>query len=177
MASVHYDQLENTSLKNAKIDGYPSLLLVGQDKKPATFNNEYGTTNALPNSNNMATMKSIVTSPKANTVSTLNTSNATNFENENTANSINANTNESANSEVLENVGSVPNLITASNNVAAVPPNVTGDEVIDTPLVRTSNQGATPLLRGGRLYRKLSSKRNRKSRRANKKTRRGKRKN
>jgi len=64
MASVHYDQLENTSLKNSKIEGYPSLLVSGPDKTPATFKNSDGTaTNAMPKSNDFTTMKNLVTSP------------------------------------------------------------------------------------------------------------------
>jgi thiol-disulfide isomerase/thioredoxin len=48
-ASVHYDMVENTSLANAKIDGYPSLLLVGTDKKAADFVSPDGKpTNAIP---------------------------------------------------------------------------------------------------------------------------------
>ena len=67
MASVHYDQLENTSLKNSKIDGYPSLLVVGKDKTPATFKSPTGTTtNALPKANDFTTMKNLVTSPVVN---------------------------------------------------------------------------------------------------------------
>lgn len=61
LASVHYDQLENTSQKDAKIEGYPSVLVVGNDKKPAEFKNENGErTNALPNANNLETMKTLV---------------------------------------------------------------------------------------------------------------------
>jgi hypothetical protein len=64
MASIHYDQLENTSLKNSKIEGYPSLLVSGPDKTPATFKNSDGTsTNALPKANDFTTMKNLVTSP------------------------------------------------------------------------------------------------------------------
>lgn len=62
MASVHYDQLENTSISNAKLEGYPSVLVVGKDKIPATFKNESGTSNAMPNSNELPTMKRLVTS-------------------------------------------------------------------------------------------------------------------
>jgi hypothetical protein len=47
-ASVHYDMVDKTSLKNAKIEGYPSLLLVGKNKEPATFKDETGNvTNAM----------------------------------------------------------------------------------------------------------------------------------
>ena len=66
MASVHYDQLENTSLKNSTINGYPSLLVVGTDGEPATFESENGITNAMPEANNMRTMKRLVTTPVSN---------------------------------------------------------------------------------------------------------------
>lgn len=50
MASVHYDMVDQTPLKNAKIEGYPSLLLVGTDEKPATFaGQEPAAANAMPN--------------------------------------------------------------------------------------------------------------------------------
>lgn len=49
MASVHYDMMDQTPLKNAKIEGYPSLLLVGTDEKPATFaGQEPAAANAMP---------------------------------------------------------------------------------------------------------------------------------
>ena len=41
-ASVHHDMLENTSLAGSKLEGYPSLLLVGKDKKPAVYKNNDG---------------------------------------------------------------------------------------------------------------------------------------
>jgi len=64
MASLHYDQLENTSLKNSQIEGYPSLLVVGKDKTPATFKSPSGTTtNSLPKANDFTTMKNLATSP------------------------------------------------------------------------------------------------------------------
>ena len=63
MASVHYDQLENTSLKGSKIEGYPSLLVVGTDKEPATFNSDSGVTNAMPNANDLKTMQRLVSTP------------------------------------------------------------------------------------------------------------------
>ena len=88
MASVHYDQLENTSLKNSAINGYPSLLVVGTDKEPATFDSESGTTNAMPNANDIQTMKKIITTPvssmkpKENNENTYSNENA--YANENT---------------------------------------------------------------------------------------------
>ena len=190
MASVHYDQLENTSLKNSKIDGYPSLLLVGQDKKPATF----GSTNAMPNANDMNTMKKVVASPKANTVSSLNVSNNSsrlnNSDNSSvTSNLINTGVSENTELPSLSNTREnteLPSLSNAKNNTnvttnsdlsasrnlnssSAVPPSIEADEIVETPetspRVRTSNQGTTPLLRGGRLYRRLSLKKGKKAHR------------
>lgn len=61
LASVHYDQLANTSQKDAKIEGYPSVIIVGNDKKAAEFKKEDGQqTNALPNANNLDAMKTLV---------------------------------------------------------------------------------------------------------------------
>lgn len=36
-ASIHHDMLDKTSLAKAKLEGYPSLLLVGKDGKPAEY--------------------------------------------------------------------------------------------------------------------------------------------
>ncbi len=62
LSTVHYDQLENVGLGSAKIDGYPSILLVGNDKVPAEFSENGESTNALPNSRDIDLMKSIVQS-------------------------------------------------------------------------------------------------------------------
>lgn len=49
ISSVREDMLPQTSLANAKVPHYPTLLLVGKDKKPAEFTLPNGqTTNALP---------------------------------------------------------------------------------------------------------------------------------
>ena len=50
LASIHHDQLSNTSLRDAKIAGYPSVLVVGKDGKPAVFKPEETgePTNAMP---------------------------------------------------------------------------------------------------------------------------------
>ena len=45
LASVHYDQLPNTSQRNVNLDGYPSILVVGKDGNAATFSQGK---NALP---------------------------------------------------------------------------------------------------------------------------------
>lgn len=50
MAAVHYDQLENTPFANAKLQGYPSVIVVGK-KDMAEFKDEEKpeeTTNAMP---------------------------------------------------------------------------------------------------------------------------------
>jgi hypothetical protein len=48
-AAVRDDMLAKTSLSNVEKKFYPTLLLVGTDKKPATFpSEEGGTTNAMP---------------------------------------------------------------------------------------------------------------------------------
>lgn len=64
-ASVHYDMLDKTSLKNSKIEGYPSLLLVGTDKKPADFRDE--TTgdkiNAMPMPQTQQDLEEVLTTP------------------------------------------------------------------------------------------------------------------
>lgn len=48
LASIHHDQLGNTSLRDAKIKGYPSVLIVGKDGKPAVFKSDEDPTNAMP---------------------------------------------------------------------------------------------------------------------------------
>ena len=62
LASIHHDQLEKTILKDAKIKGYPSVLVVGKDGKPAVFKGPAGEeepTNAMPNAN-LETLEKIV---------------------------------------------------------------------------------------------------------------------
>lgn len=96
-ASVHYDMVENTSVKNAKIDGYPSLLLVGTNKQPATFKGDSGETNAMPAPASVEELKNMVNTPvnnpvvSANTVATTVLNNATN--NQPPANNTNVNNN------------------------------------------------------------------------------------
>lgn len=208
MASIREDMLPNTSLANSKIDGYPSILVVGKDKKPAIFNSTSGTTNALPESNDVSTMKSLITAPvpkevdaeatntevysmknnsaRANTGvnvnypsikesetipvnsmannSTLNSS-MTNNSMLNSSMANNSMTKEgytplSNNSNTMNNTANFPKSDepTALNTL---PPLIDEDEVSETNSPRTSpanNQGTTPILRGGRLFRKLSMK-------------------
>ena len=225
MATLREDVIQNTSLKNAKIDGYPSILVVGKDKKPAVFNSDSGVTNALPQSNNVSTMKSLITSPVPEDVSTP-VSNSDNYptlnvaeslsNSKNLSNSENFSSNSqslsnseslSSNSESLSNSESFSsnseslssnseNTINLSKSITPTalntePPLINEDEIPSTPLSnssktpktsssgltstpRTANgnsQGSTPILRGGRLFRKLSMKngKSKKSTRKNKK--------
>ena len=50
MARINEKMLKNTYVANAKIDGFPSAVISGNDKKFATFKNESGEeTSAIPN--------------------------------------------------------------------------------------------------------------------------------
>jgi len=40
MASIHYDQLEKTPLANTKVSGYPTVLVLGENKTPINFKNK-----------------------------------------------------------------------------------------------------------------------------------------
>ena len=184
MASVHYDQLANTSISNAKLEGYPSVLVVGKDKIPATFNSNSGTTNAMPTSNDASTMKRLVTTPvpapapyQENSLPDIIVPDETNTTIQNLTT---PNVDEdipNISTSVNENV---PN--TSINNLT--PPNLDEDETKPNTSINTNSktegvnitrngnlkntikrntQGTTPLLRGGRLYSRLT-KRNRKKR-------------
>ena len=55
LASVDSEMIGQTSLANVPRKFYPTLLLVGKDKKPATFVDEDGTpTNSMPRSNTLS---------------------------------------------------------------------------------------------------------------------------
>jgi thiol-disulfide isomerase/thioredoxin len=144
-AAVHYDMVENTSLKNAKIEGYPSLLLVGTNKEPATFKENATTTNAMPTPQNVNELKNMVNTPietpvsNANTVASNVVANATNTNTiNNNANTVNTNTlNTNLNVSSLNNTNSqVPNINNsmAKNVNSYVPANGETLEVPDTNL-------------------------------------------
>lgn len=63
LASVHYDQLPNTSQRNVNLDGYPSVLVVGKDGNAATFPEGK---NALPSqtARNMDALKTMLKAPE-----------------------------------------------------------------------------------------------------------------
>lgn len=138
-ASVHYDMVENTSLKNAKIEGYPSLLLVGTNKQPASFKENGAETNALPTPKSITELKSMVNTPvnspvsNANTVATTVVNNATNninsLKNTTTVNSvINNNTNVNRN----RNTKTVNSYVPADPETLEVP-----DTSVDIPKTAT----------------------------------------
>jgi len=64
MAQLNSDVLEESPLKDAKISGYPSVLLVGNDGRPAEFKENGEMTNAIPNARDLTAMTSIATAPQ-----------------------------------------------------------------------------------------------------------------
>lgn len=62
IAAVRDDMLPKTSLANSKLKGYPSLMLVGTDKRPAEFNEDGEVTNAMP-SNEKKNLQSLLQTP------------------------------------------------------------------------------------------------------------------
>jgi hypothetical protein len=65
MAQLNADALDASPLSNAKISGYPSVLLVGKDGKPAEFEEDGEPTNAMPNSRDLDAMTKIATAEPA----------------------------------------------------------------------------------------------------------------
>lgn len=63
MAQLNSDVLDKSPLANAKISGYPSVLMVGNDGKPAEFVENGEPTNAMPNARDTESMKTILTAP------------------------------------------------------------------------------------------------------------------
>jgi len=63
LAAIQAEQLQHTPFANAKLKGFPSVLVVGKDGHPAEFKDENGdSTNALPDARNTKLMNTIVTS-------------------------------------------------------------------------------------------------------------------
>ncbi len=126
-AAVHYDMVENTSLKNAKIEGYPSLLLVGTNKEPATFKENATTTNAMPTPQNVNELKNMVNTPiespvsNANTVASNVVANATNTN----TNSVNNNTNTVNTNTINTNTVNTNLNVSSLNNSNSQLPNMT----------------------------------------------------
>ena len=84
LGSIHYDQLKHTPLENAKINGYPSILVVGKDGVPAEFDSEDGNlTNAMnsEDARNKKLMESLVANPSKMSLPNMKTQPNTNTEN------------------------------------------------------------------------------------------------
>ncbi len=61
LAAVNESVLAESPVASAKIDGYPSVLMMGQDMKAAEFTDPSGaTTNAMPNARDLEAMRTIV---------------------------------------------------------------------------------------------------------------------
>jgi hypothetical protein len=149
-ASVHHDMLENTSLAGSKLEGYPSLLLVGKDKKPAVYKNDEGNeTNAMPQPKNAEELNKMVNTPVDVN------------ENIGNANSLNANSNNNNNGSSIStasNILSMNNSNNSNNNSVksykpanmsanAEPPNAAEDLV--------TSQQVNKKQMGGGLYQSL----------------------
>lgn len=139
-ASVHYDMVDKTSMKNAKIDGYPSLLLVGTDKKPASFETDEGKTNAMPTPNSVTELKNMVNTPVTTPVQNANTM-AVTVVNNAKSNTQNVSSIESPNTLTNNTIASVPNTVKSVNtyepanaDVISVP-NTSLDVVKNTTLM------------------------------------------
>jgi thiol-disulfide isomerase/thioredoxin len=75
-AAIREDMIGKTSLANVQKKFYPTLLLVGADKKPATFTDEEGqVTNAMPRKETLSedreALTSLVNSPAPATANTI----------------------------------------------------------------------------------------------------------
>ena len=62
LASIHNEQLPNTSLKDSKYKGLPSIMVVGPDGKAASVNSSPDEIHSLPKTD-LTTMKQIITTP------------------------------------------------------------------------------------------------------------------
>lgn len=69
LAAIHHDQLEGTEFADAKIRGYPSVIVVGK-KKLAEFKDEEGVSNAIPSeqANNLEKMTDMLTNTDPSTL-------------------------------------------------------------------------------------------------------------
>ncbi len=69
LAAIHHDQLEGTEFRDARFQGYPSIIVVGK-KKMAEFEDENGVSNAIPteDANDFTKMSEIVSSAEPSTL-------------------------------------------------------------------------------------------------------------
>jgi len=173
-ASIHHDMLEKTSLAKAKLEGYPSLLLVGKDGKPAEYTNNGKETNAMPQPSTAEELNKIVTTPvNSNSNSNNNSNSNSNNNNSNNSNSNLGNANElnsNTNTNNANSLSTASNILSMNNNsnssastnnsykpakmnnetvdtVAGQPPSILDD------LVQSQQQNRKQM--GGNLYRSL----------------------
>ena len=172
-ASIHHDMLEKTSLAKAKLEGYPSLLLVGKDGKPAEYTNNGKETNAMPQPSTAEELNKIVTTPVNNNSNSNSNNNSNSNSNSNNSNSNLGNANElnsNTNTNNANSLSTASNILSMNNNsnssastnnsykpakmnnetvdtVAGQPPSILDD------LVQSQQQNRKQM--GGNLYRSL----------------------
>ena len=166
-ASIHHDMLEKTSLAKAKLEGYPSLLLVGKDGKPAEYENNGKQTNAMPQPSTAEDLNKIVTTPVNNVNGNNNSNNNnSNLGNANELNNTNTNTNTN-NANSLSTASNILSMNNNSNSSASTnnsyKPAKMNNETVDTiagqppsildDLVQSQQQNRKQM--GGNLYRSL----------------------
>ena len=122
-ASIHHDMLDKTSLAKAKLEGYPSLLLVGKDGKPAEYTNNGKETNAMPQPSTAEELNKIVNTPvvnaNGNNNSNNNSNNNNNNSNNNNSNVGNANelnNNNNTNTNNVNSLSTASNILSMNNN-------------------------------------------------------------
>lgn len=163
LASVHYDQLANTSQRDAKFSGYPSLLVIGNDKKPASFTENGQVTNALPDSRNKEMLETMVTAEPDKLIKTLESNNVNMTENVN-VNNVPTNTlpnnNVSLNTLPTNNVRTLnfkPETLEKRNeaNNMLLPPNTTEDRILNENVNMTNEGKPAEAQKGGSLLQTL----------------------
>jgi hypothetical protein len=125
MASIESKMIENTSLANVPRKFYPTLLLVGPDKKPATFMDESGQpTNAMPRGNtleeDMKSLSALVKNPSVASAS-VNTASPVKINTEGMMNKEMMN-NEMMNNEMMNNENTEANENSVNENTEANEP-------------------------------------------------------
>jgi len=173
MVGIHKDMLEKTSLANAKIDGYPSLLLADKNGELANFKKENGEeTNAMPQPSTAEDLEKIVKTDVNNGNNNSNNSNNNNNNNNNVgnANELNNNTNNNTNTNNVNSLSTASNVLSMNNNSNnsastnnSYKPAKMNNETVDTSagqppsilddLVQSQQQNRKQM--GGNLYRSL----------------------
>jgi len=160
MASIHYDQIEKTPLANTKVSGYPTVLVLGEDKSPINFKNKDTGEKEVdyPESKNKENMTRLLNSEDPNSV-------LQNNAEEKTFNEINEVTNSSMEQrQNANNAKSIVNTIVSEKanlkpKKMATVPNYTEDLNGET-VEFSENAGESPTpgrgaAIGGSLYRAL----------------------